>query len=208
MFKRKPFIVFEGIECSGKSFHSKNVALFLKKKKIPFFKTREPGGTSNAELIRKIILNKKNNKFDPLTDTLLYLSARNENFIKNIKPHYNNKIIISDRFVDSTIAYQHFGLGVNKNLINFVNKKILGSIYPNFTFLMIINLKSSFLRLSKRKSLNRYDKFKKKFYNKVQNGYLKIAKINKKKYMIINSDDPIEYNKKKILNKISKILNI
>lgn len=206
MFKKKPFIVFEGIECSGKSFHSKNLIKKLKNRKIPFIYLREPGGTPNAEIIRKLILNKKSSKLDPLTDTLLYLAARNENFIKNIKFNYGKKIIICDRFMDSTLAYQHYGLGINKNLINNINKKILKNIYPDLTFLMIIDLKNSFYRLSKRKNLNRYDRFKKMFYKKVQNGFLNIAKKNKNKYMIINSNKPIKINKEIILKKLNTIL--
>tara|TARA_B100000579_G_scaffold416170_1_gene411470 strand:- start:2009 stop:2632 length:624 start_codon:yes stop_codon:yes gene_type:complete len=205
MFKKKPFIVFEGIECSGKSFHSNNVAKELKRIKKKYIKTREPGGSINAELIRKLILKKSNKKFDYLTDTLLYLAARNENFKKNIKPNYHRKIIICDRFVDSTIAYQHYGLGVSKNLILTINKDIINNYRPDFTFLLIVNLDKLFIRLKKRRNLNRYDMFKKSFYNKVQKGFLKISKLNKNKYMIINSDKSIEENKKIILDKINQL---
>ena len=121
MYKKKPFIVFEGIEGSGKSIHSKNLVNFLKKKKIPYIYLREPGGTKKAEIIRKLILNKNNKKINILTDTLLYLAARNENFINNIKPYYKKKVIICDRFIDSTLAYQHYGLGISKNLIQIIH---------------------------------------------------------------------------------------
>ena len=164
MYNRKPFIVFEGIEGSGKSLHSKSLIDQLKKKRISYIYLREPGGTKNAEMIRRIILNKNSDKLHKFTDTLLYLAARNENFIDNIKPFYNKRIIICDRFVDSTIAYQHYGLGINKNLIKLINKNILNNVKPDFTFLMKIDINESFKRLSKRfnlklniKKINRFD---------------------------------------------------
>ena len=115
---KKPIIVFEGIEGSGKSFHINNVEKFLKKNRYPYVKFREPGGSKNSELIRKLILNKRSN-FTKNTDLLLYLASRSEN-ISLIKKNYNKKIILIDRFIDSTIAYQHYGMGVNLNLINFI----------------------------------------------------------------------------------------
>mgnify|MGYP001457775182 FL=1 len=206
MYKKKPFIVFEGIEGSGKSIHSKNLVNFLKKKKIPYIYLREPGGTKKAEIIRKLILNKNNKKINILTDTLLYLAARNENFTNNIKPYYKKKVIICDRFIDSTLAYQHYGLGISKNLIQIINNSILKNVLPDFTFLMKITPKESIIRLTKRKKLNRYDKFKKSFYSKVQSGFIKIAKKNSKKYMIIDSNKYIIENKLKILLKFKKLL--
>ena len=206
MYKKKPFIVFEGIEGSGKSIHSKNLVIFLKKKKIPYIYLREPGGTKKAEIIRKLILNKNNKKINILTDTLLYLAARNENFTNNIKPYYKKKVIICDRFIDSTLAYQHYGLGISKNLIQIINNSILKNVLPDFTFLMKTTPKESIIRLTKRKKLNRYDKFKKSFYSKVQSGFIKIAKKNSKKYMIIDSNKYIIENKLKILLKFKKLL--
>ena len=206
MYNKKIFIIFEGIEGSGKSFHSKNLANYLRKKRIPFIHLREPGGTKFSEKIRKLILNNKNNKLNPLTDTFLYLAARNENFLKNIKPFYRKKVIICDRFIDSTIAYQSYGMKVNKNLIIQANKLILKKIKPDFTFLLNIPVVESFQRLSIRKKLNRYDKFKKKFYKDVQSGFLKLASSNKKRYLVLNSSDKIEKNKKIIFSKTLKLL--
>ena len=114
----KPVIVFEGIEGNGKSHHINIVSKFLKKKKIPFYKIREPGGSINSEKIRKMILNKKSN-FNPNTDLLLYLASRSEN-IDLLKKFYKKKLILIDRFIDSTIAYQHYGLGVNINLLKII----------------------------------------------------------------------------------------
>ena len=200
----KPVIVFEGIEGSGKSFHINSVSHYLKKNKIGHIKIREPGGSVNSEKIRKIILN-KNSKFNKNTDLLLYLAARSENMDK-LRKNYKKKIIIIDRFVDSTIAYQHYGLGVDLKLINIINNQLLKNFKISFTFLNTVSPKNMLKRLKMRKSLNRYDKFNKIFYNKVQKGFLKLAQRNKSKYMLVNSNLDIETNKKIILTKIKRLL--
>ena len=201
---KKPIIVFEGIEGSGKTFHLASVARYLKQKKISFVKIREPGGSLNSEKIRKLMLNNKSN-FNKNTDLLLFLSSRSEN-ISLIKKNYNKKIILIDRFTDSTIAYQHYGMGVNLKLINSINTYLLENIKINFTFLNLVNSKNLFLRLKKRNSLNRYDKFNSAFYNKVQKGFIKLANSKKKSYMIIDSNLEIEKNKKLVLDKINKLI--
>tara|TARA_B100001121_G_scaffold34099_1_gene28799 strand:- start:1538 stop:2149 length:612 start_codon:yes stop_codon:yes gene_type:complete len=201
---KKPVIVFEGIEGSGKSFHLSNVSKYLKKKKIDFIKIREPGGNINAEKIRKLILN-KNSKFNKNTDLLLYLAARSEN-MNLLKKYFRKKIILIDRFTDSTIAYQHYGLGVNIKLINFVNDYLTKNFKVDFTFLNVVSNKNMLKRLKKRNILNRYDKFSNNFYQKVQNGFLKLSKKKKNKYQIINSNLDIDYNKKNIIKKIDRLI--
>ena len=203
MFK-KPVIVFEGVEGSGKSYHILNVSRYLKKRKIKYIKIREPGGSFNAEKIRKLVLNNKSN-FNQNTDLLLYLAARSEN-MDLLKKNFRKKIILIDRFIDSTVAYQHYGLGANLNLINLINKYLLKNIKIDFTFLNIVNKKNMSKRLKDRKSLNRYDKFDPNFYQKVQKGFLKISKKNKKKYQIINSNLDINENKSLIIKQINKLI--
>ena len=204
---KKMIITFEGIEGSGKSLHIENVARHLKKKKISFVKLREPGGSQNSEKIRKLILNNKSN-FNRYTDLLLYLAARSENIEKIIIKNYQKKVILIDRFTDSTLAYQHYGMGISKKIIEHLNKYLLKKLKINFTFLNIVNEKNLKKRLFKRKRLNRYDKFKHEFYKKVQNGFIHKAKQNSSKYLIVNSNIKIEDNKKIIINKINKILDI
>ena len=150
------------------------------------------------------MLNNKSH-FNKDTDLLLFLSSRSEN-ISLIKKNYKKKIILIDRFTDSTIAYQHYGMGVDLKLINLLNKYLIKDIKIDFTFLNTVNNKNLFLRLKKRKSLNRYDKFNSLFYNKVQKGFIKLANLKKKSYMIINSNLEIGKNKKSILDKINKLI--
>ena len=201
---KKPVIVFEGIEGSGKSYHSKKVSNYLKKKKIAHIIIREPGGSINSEIIRKLILNKKS-KFNKNTDLLLYLASRSEN-ISILKKNFRKKIILIDRFTDSTLAYQHYGFDVNKNLINTINQYLLKDFKIDFTFLNIVNKKNLNKRLKSRKSLNRYDQFNYNFYEKVQRGFLKLSKKNKKKYQVIDSNLDINHNLSIILKKIDKLI--
>ncbi len=202
---KKPIIVFEGIEGSGKTSHIKNVISFFKKNKIKFVKIREPGGSKNSESIRNLMMRDKS-KFDKLTDLLLYMAARNENYINILQKNYKKKIILIDRFTDSTIAYQHYGMGIDLNFINFINRKILKNFKITFTFLHTVNLYNLNKRLKKRKVLNRYDKFEDKFYKKVQSGFKKLSK-NKSKYLTINSNESINNNKGIILKKIKALIN-
>ena len=201
---KKPIIVFEGIEGSGKSFHISNICRYLKKKNKKFIKIREPGGSKNSEKIRKLILSNKSN-FNKNTDLLLYLSARSEN-IEVIRKNIGKKIILIDRFVDSTLAYQHYGMGVNYGLIKLINDFLLKNIKINYTFLNLVNKKNMKERLAKRKSLNRYDKFNSNFYQKVQTGFIKISNQNPKKYLKINSNLNISENKKIIIGKINELI--
>ena len=201
---KKPVIVFEGIEGSGKSHHISVISKYLKRNKIAFIKLREPGGNINSEKIRKLILDKKSN-FNKITDLLLYLAARSEN-IELIKRNYKKKIILIDRFTDSTIAYQHYGFGVDLKLISFINNHLLKKFKVDYTFLNIVNYKNMIKRLKLRKSLNRYDKFNSRFYQNVQKGFLKLANKNKKKYKIINSNLDIKINENLIIQSIKKLI--
>ena len=201
---KKPVIVFEGIEGSGKSHHISNVCKFLRKNEIDYIKLREPGGSQNAEKIRRFILS-KNSNFNKSTDLLLYLAARSEN-IKILKKYYKKKIILIDRFTDSTIAYQHYGFGINLKLINFINNYLLEHFKVDFTFLNIVSKKNMTIRLKLRKFLNRYDKFNNEFYENVQKGFLKLANKDKKKYMIINSNLDVKKNYDLVIQAIKKII--
>jgi len=198
-----PIIVFEGVEGSGKTTHINNVCKYLKKKNKKFVKIREPGGSRNSELIRKLLLNNKST-FNKKTDLLLMLASRSENIEKFIMKYKKKRIILIDRFTDSTIAYQHFGMGISIKIIKIINNFLLKNITPDFTFLNIVDKKNLLLRLKNRKNKNRYDNFNYSFYNKVQKGFIKLSK--KKNYMIIDSNQSKLNNKKKILNKVNELI--
>ena len=214
MFKKKPFfIVFEGVEGCGKSFQSQKLYTNLKKKKINVILTREPGGTKSSELIRNLILKdyftkNSNEKFDKYTDTLLYLAARNEHIKNKIRPALlNKKIVICDRFTDSTLAYQVYGKKVDIKFINNIHKKILQGVKPDLVFILKVSRKSSRLRLKKRKTKNRYDNFSQSFYTNAQKSFIKLAK-RKKNYYVIDSSSNDNSLENKIYNIVNRYLKI
>ena len=199
MFKKK-IIVFEGIDCSGKSTLIKHVENFFINKKVPYIKLREPGGSKNSEKIRKLMMNKKAN-FNKKTDLLLYLASRSENIEKLLQKRQKIKIVLLDRFIDSTIAYQHYAMGIDIKVIKYINNFVSNKIKPSFTFLSVVNKKNLSKRLNKRNKINRYDMFNFEFYNKAQKGFLSLAK-NKNNYMIIDSNHDLDKNIKQVKNKL------
>ena len=205
MFKKKfPVFIFEGIEASGKSTNIINFIKYLRKKKIDFIRIREPGVSKFSEKIRNLMLSKKNH-LDAKTDLLLIMASRSENMKKILNKYYNKKVIIIDRFSDSTLAYQHYGMGISIRIIKQLNSFVVGKFKPDLTFLCTVNKTNLNKRLNKRSHKNRYDNFKHNFYQKIQNGFLKISK-NKSKYVLLNSDKstPSE-NLNKIINAYKKI---
>ena len=201
-----PIIVFEGIEASGKSTSLKKVIKYLKQNKIKYLSFREPGGTNLSEKLRTLMLNKKS-RLSIKTDLFLLMASRSENIDKILKENYKKKVILIDRFIDSTLAYQHYGMKLDKGIILKMNNFLLGNLRPNFTFLSIVNKKNMLNRLKLRKNKNKYDNFDYNFYNKVQQGFLKIANKNKSKYLILDTNkDNIKIIENKLIDKIKKIL--
>ena len=199
-------IVFEGIETSGKSTSLKKAVKYLKKNKIKYITFREPGGTKFSEKLRSLMLNKKS-KLNIKTDLFLLMASRSENYDKILKENYKKKVILIDRFLDSTLAYQHYGMGLDKNIILRMNNFLLGNLKPNFTFLSVVNKKNMLKRLKSRKNNNKYDNFNYNFYYKVQKGFLKIALTNKSKYLILDSNkDSLKIIENTLINKIKEIL--
>ena len=179
-FKKNFFISFEGPEASGKTSQIKLLSLFLKKYKIPHLITREPGGTINAEKLRKIILDKKESI--SLTEEILLLMAARLNHIdKIIKPALKKgKLVVTDRFADSTFVYQGYvrNYGLNKTIQ--LHKSLLDNFMPSLTFLFQLSSRRINERLLKRKVSNKYDKLDIKFHQKVMKGYNLISKQNKR----------------------------
>ena len=214
MYKKKSlFVTFEGIEGSGKSYQCRKLYKNLKKRRIPVLLTREPGGTSGAEKIREVILKdyfhpNSREKFNRYTDTLLYLAARNEHIENKIGPAISKKKnIICDRFIDSTLAYQVYGKGVSKSLVDSVHKYILGGIKPDLTFILKVDISKALQRLKKRRKKNRYDKFSRNFYIRVQKAFIRIAKKNKRRYLILDNSKDSNETEKNILGKFIERLN-
>ena len=199
------FISFEGPEASGKSTQINLLQKFFKNNNIPFIKTREPGGTPLAEKLRKIILDKKK----PISTTeeiLLLMSSRLNHINRVIKPALKDgKIVISDRFADSTFVYQGFvnnyGLKKTMNL----HKKFLDNFLPLKTFLFLLPVNEINKRLKKRTITNKYDKIDTLFHAKVISGYKKLSK-NNKRFININAQLNVEKIQEVVLKSIKELL--
>lgn len=201
--KKGVFISFEGPEASGKSTQLKLLKKYFIKNKIPHLITREPGGTEISEKLRKIILNKKNNITS--TEELLLLMASRLNHVNNviIPALSQSKIVISDRFADSTFVYQGYvnNFGMNKTMR--LHKELINNFLPSKTFLFNLSPDKILKRLKKRKISNKYDKIDINFHKKVINGYRKLSKTSKR-FVVIDAEKDFQ-----IINKtIISILNL
>ena len=205
--KKFYFIVFEGVEGTGKSFQINKLYKNLTSKNLEIVKTREPGGSSTAEKIRKLIFSKKSDLFDRLTDFYLMCASRNEHIKKTLLLFKKQKkIVICDRFIDSTYAYQVIGNKINK-YINSINQKyILQNLKPHLTIVLKSNFKSIYSRITKRNKINKFDKLKQSFYKKAQNAFLDLANKNKN-YLVFDSSKNTTELEKIILSAVLKKIN-
>ena len=204
--KKFYFIVFEGVEGTGKSYQINKLYQKLQSQKLNVIKTREPGGTKTAEKIRNLIFSKESNSFDKLTDFYLMCASRNEHVQKLLlSAKTQKKIVLCDRFIDSTYAYQVIGNKIDKH-INLLNQNyILQGLKPDITIILKSNFKMIFTRIKKRKKSNKFDKLKIDFYKKVQNTYTKRA-LGKKNYYIFDSSKNNPNLEKKIFELVIKKL--
>jgi dTMP kinase len=175
------FITFEGIEGSGKSTQIRKLASFFNSKDKQTTLTREPGGTPFGEEIRKLMLGTENIELNAQTELLLNFASRIEHIEKLIKPSLEaGKIVLSDRFVDSTFAYQGYGFGVDQKTIEQIKSLSIGNFEPNITFLIDLPVDEAFKRIENRKDNNRYEKLPIDFHQKIRKGFLELALTNKR----------------------------
>ncbi len=194
------FITFEGIEASGKSTQANLLDQSLKSKGFVTLLTREPGGTKVAEEIRNILISGEIDKLDGTTELLLNFAARRNHVENLIKPALSEgKIVVSDRFYDSTMAYQGYGHQVDLNVIKQVQKLAIGDFAPDFTFLIDIDFALADWRINRRPGNNRYEKMNKDFHLKVRDGFLKIADDNPVRFKIIDGNRSIDEIHREIL---------
>ena len=202
--KNNLFISFEGPEASGKSSQINLLSQHLKKKKISHLITREPGGTKISEKLRKIILDKKE-KISQAEEILMLMSARLNHINNVIEPALKkNKLVITDRFADSTFVYQGYVNNYGMIKAKKLHKQILNNFLPSKTFLFLLPSHMIKERLKKRKVLNKYDKLNLSFHDKVIQGY-KILSKNNKRFVVIDASQPINVVHRKIVNNLFKI---
>jgi dTMP kinase len=183
-------ITFEGFEGSGKSTVIHSVCLNLKKSGVPFAVFREPGSTYIGEKIRDILLDTKVKKLSIYAETLLYIAARSQLIYQNLLPELkSNKVVICDRFLDSTIAYQGYGLGVDIKWIKNISKKVNFNVFPDLTVLIDVPVDLG-LKRSGRK--DRIEKRKIEYHRRVRQGYLDMSKKEPKRFFVISGNQPFE----------------
>jgi len=184
------FITFEGGEGSGKSTAIKRIVAQLEKEGYQVVLTREPGGTPISEEIRNVILDKKNTDMDPRTEALLYAASRRQHIVQKILPALKEgKLVLCDRFLDSSLAYQGGarGLGI-ENVLN-VNLFATEGLEPDLTVLFDISPEEGLARITANsgREVNRLDVEKLSFHKKVREAFRSLAKANPKRYAIIDA---------------------
>jgi len=199
------FVVFEGIEGAGKSTLLEVLSSLFRERGIPFVKTREPGGTETAEPIRKIILD-RNLSIEPITELLLLMASRHENTVKKILPALDSgKVVISDRYRDSSLAYQGYGRGIDLSFIEELNDIVTGGLQPDVVFIIDIPVDLMMKRIERREH-NRMDIQTRDFYERVRRGYLEIARRDPERYFVLDGNRDVEEITKDIVSILNKKL--
>jgi dTMP kinase len=200
------FITFEGPEGSGKTSHIPYLVEYLREKGYIVFPTREPGGTSIGEQIREVIHDLKNVEMHPRTETLLYQAARSQIVEQVIKPRLAaGEIVISDRYYDSTIAYQGYGHQQDLEQVRTLVKYATGGLIPDLTVLLDVDVEVGLKRKKKNGvEWNRMDAHEVEFYQRVRAGYLEIVKSEPQRWVVVNSDqkwDEVQAELRKVIVK-------
>lgn len=184
------FITLEGPEGSGKTSHIPHLVEFLREKGYVVFPTREPGGTSISEQIRDVLHDMKNAEMHPRTETLLYQAARAQIVEQVIKPRLDDdEIVLSDRYYDSTIAYQGYGHQQNLDEIRALVKYATGGLTPDLTILLDLAVEVGLKRKTQNEvEWNRMDAYTVEFHRRVRAGYLEMVKAEPKRWVVVNSE--------------------
>lgn len=204
------FITLEGPEGSGKTSHIPHLVEFLREKGYTVFPTREPGGTSISEQIRDVLHDMKNAEMHPRTETLLYQAARAQIVEQVIKPRLaDGEIVISDRYYDSTIAYQGYGHQQNLDEVRALVKYATGGLTPDLTILLDLDVEVGLKRKTQNEvEWNRMDAYTVEFHRRVRAGYQEMVKAEPKRWVVVNSEqawDSVQAELRKvILGKLGK----
>lgn len=190
--KQGLFITFEGPEGSGKTTVSRYVYESLLKLGYPVIYTREPGGIDIAEQIRHIVLDPKNTAMDPKTEALLYAASRRQHFVEKILPALNdNKIVLCDRFVDSSLAYQGIARGIGFDEVLGINEFAIEGHFPDLTLYLEIDAQKGLSRIERREFLDRLDREALEFHEKVVEGYHSVMEHFSHRVIRINADQDV-----------------
>jgi dTMP kinase len=191
---RVRFISFEGGEGSGKTNHSRRLAEWLMRQGQEVVLTREPGGTPGAEEIRKLLVQGEAARWEPMTEALLHFAARRDHVSKVIRPALaRGAWVVSDRFTDSTVAYQGYGHGLGAEPIALLKNLVLGDFAPGLTLLFDVPVALGLQRAGKRNSADaRYESMGEAFHARVREGFLAVARAEPERVTLIDSSQPID----------------
>ena len=198
------FITFEGPDGSGKTTITKNVVDKLMKLGYDVCLTREPGGIEIAEQIRKVILNPNNTSMDPRTEALLYAASRRQHLVEKVLPALKeNKLVICDRFLDSSLAYQGSARGLGIDNILGINEFAIDGLFPDLTIYLDISAEGGIARVNSRKEeKDRLDSESIEFHKKVVEGYKKVNERFKDRIKVVDASNSIEKVSEDCLNAI------
>ena len=187
------FITLEGPEGSGKTSHIPHLVEFLREKGYTVFPTREPGGTSIGEQIREVIHDLKNVEMHPRTETLLYQAARAQIVEQVIRPRLAaGEIVLSDRYADSTIAYQGYGHQQDLEQVRALIRYATGGLVPALTILLDLDVEVGLKRKTRQDEWNRLDAYTVDFHRRVRAGYLEMVKLDPARWSVVDAGQPWE----------------
>jgi len=183
------FITFEGSEGSGKTSQIPLLAEFLRTAGWDVITTREPGGTSIGDQVRSILNNLENTDMQPRTEVLLFQASRAQLVDQVIQPALEeNKIVLSDRYADSTIAYQGYGYQLELAQIQAIVNFATGGLKPDLTFLLDVDVELGLQRRAQGGEWNRLDAFEPDFYRRVREGYFELVKAEPERWIVIDAN--------------------
>jgi dTMP kinase len=200
------FITFEGIEGSGKTTHVDLLGDYLCEKGLRVVKTREPGGTPVGEALRSVLL-KKDLQVLPLTELLVFLASRAQHVEEVIRPALEEgNVVLCDRFVDASYAYQGYGRGIDLGIIETLNRLVTKGVRPNLTILLDCPVDVGLGRKSADGNLDRFEKEELSFHQKIRNAYIELAEDDPKRFVMLNARKDLAKTQEVIREKVEKLL--
>ncbi|MCL5290886.1 MAG: dTMP kinase [Bacillota bacterium] len=203
------FIVFEGVDGSGKSTQLSLINKYLTEKNIPTYSTREPGGTPVGEKIRELLLDPNFSEIQGRTEALLYAAARAQLVAQVIRPQLEQgTVVLCDRYIDSTLAYQGYGRGMEIDFLAGINRLGTGGLAPRLTILLDLPPEEGLTRSRKDRPADRLEKESPEFYRRVRSGYLELAGQNPQNYLVLDARLPVEELHRHIIQAVGELAGV
>ena len=204
---RGVLITFEGVEGSGKSTQAERLYNWLQAKGVPSMLSREPGGTAIGEQVRDILLDPENRAMDGLTELFLYLASRNQHVREKVRPALDKgMVVILDRYLDSSTAYQGFGRGLGERPVSRLNKLAIAGLRPHLTVLVDVPVKVGQVRKESTR-LDRLERERVEFHESVREGYLRIARRARGRFRILDGRRPAEELERAVQSLVKQLLS-